>query len=492
LLVPSGLNHQQLQKSPGEIATMGVNLPQITLDTTLTNLYTLDGGNPQDLSIVTVIPPPTQVSSSLPSNTKFVYQHPNHEKFDDDIYARILLGAVAQHLSFVAGSIPVNLFDIDKTYIQSWLSLIWTSTPGHRVDAQRVYDALVPAQRPRLDFITNPDDFLPIAPSGKLATVVASNPLDCLSKLPGIITPEVHYKLLSKHDLVHSGLPMPPSDVLTTSLAPAEVEDDSLVRRESSRFINAVKSRALPFVLKFPQSLAGYGVFVVRTESDRDACIAILQTEIALMIRSLNTSNAHLNPVSLIFQDMLPGGAVAHNIFVTKTGRPVFIGTCEQVIDKQGNWSGAMADYKRQEELGRLYAPTTAKMAEYVFSKGYYGPMGADIMISEDQQYVIDLNVRLTGSYSLSLLKGHFSERRGLHFATLMSPVPMMGDRNTFEKKFTSQLENGRLVIVGWCEGRFGPGRLIKYSMGCIVVGGEDKAAMMDLVDRVNEVKIKR
>lgn len=471
---------------------MGVNLPQITLDTTLTDLYTLDGGNPQDLSIVTVIPPPSQVSSSLPSNTKFVYQHPNHEKFDDDIYARILLGAVAQHLSFVAGTIPVNLFDIDKTFFQSWASLIWTSVPGHRVDAQRVYDVLVPAQRPKLEFISSPNGFLPIAPSGKVATVVASNPLDCLSKLPGIVTPETHYKLLSKHDLVHSGLPMAPSDILTTSLTPAEVEDDSLVKRESNRLVDAVKNRALPFVLKFPQSLAGYGVFVLRTEPQRDACIAILHSEIPLMIRSLNTSNAHLNPVSLILQGMLPGGAVAYNIFVTKTGRPVFIGCCEQVIDKQGVWSGAMADYKRQEELGKLYAPTATKMAEYVFSKGYYGPMGADIMISEGQQYVIDLNVRLTGSYSLSLLKGHFSDRRGLHFATLMSPVPMMGDRNKFEGTFASELENGRLVIVGWCEGRFGPGRLFKYSMGCIVVGGEDKAAMMELVERVNEVKIKR
>ncbi|OBT61810.1 hypothetical protein VE03_08766 [Pseudogymnoascus sp. 23342-1-I1] len=179
---------------------------------------------------------------------------------------------------------------------------------------------------------------------------------------------------------------MASSDISTASFTPAEVKDDFLVKRESSGFLNAVKNRVLPFLLKFPQYFAGYGDFVVSREPDRDACIEILQTKVDLMIRSFNASNTQFNPLSLILQDMLPGGAVAHNIFVTKTGRPIFIGCCEQVIDKHGNWSGAMADYKRQEELD----------GEYAFSKGYYEPMVADIMISEDQQFVIDLNVRVT------------------------------------------------------------------------------------------------
>ncbi|KJZ72366.1 hypothetical protein HIM_08292 [Hirsutella minnesotensis 3608] len=471
---------------------MGRNIPQITLDTTLANLYPLDGGNPDDISLVLVIPPPGQVSSSLPENTKFVYQNPIYDKLDNDIYARILLAACPQYLGFVAGSMPLNLFDIDKTTYESWLSLVWKSVPRHQVDARRVYDVLAPAQRPRLGFISVPEHFNPNTSSGEPAHVVVNTPLDCLSQHPGIITSEVHYQLLSKYDLAKSSLPTPPSNILTTSITPIEVEDDVLVEAESNRFVEAVKKRALPFVLKFPSSLAGHGVFILRTDSERDACLASLHDEVAQMIRSLNASNAHLSPVSLILQDMLPGEAVAHSLFVTKTGRAIFIACCEQVINDSGFWSGAVTDYKRQGELEKLYAPTADKIAKHVYSKGYYGPVGADIMISGGEQLIIDLNVRLTGSYILGLMKGHFSDRRGLHFASLLSPVPVRGDRDAFETRFAQELIEGRLVIVGWCCGRGGPGGLFKYSIGSIVIGGEDKAALMELVERVHAIMVKQ
>lgn len=467
-------------------------MPEITLDTTLKDLYALDGGDPNEISIVSVIPPPGQVSSSLPENSKFVYQNPIYDKVDGDIYARILLAACPQYIGFVAGAMPLNLFDIDKTRSEAWSSMLWTKAPGHQLDARRVYDVLTPSQRPKLGFISQPEKFQPMTPNGKPARVAISTPLDCLSHVKGIVTPEVHYELLSKRELAICGLPTPSGEVIATSLTLDQIQDDNAVKQESKRYITAVEKRALPFVLKFPQSLAGHGVFVIRTEAERRSCLDVLEPEVALMIRSVNDTNAHLSPASLILQDMLPGGAVAHSIFVTKSGRPVFIGCCEQVINESGFWSGALADYKRQGELEKLYSPTAAKMAAYVYSKGYYGPMGADIMISGDKQYIIDLNVRLTGSYILGLLKGHFSERRGLHFASLLSPVPMRGDRSAFEKKFASEIAEGRLVVVGWCQGFGGPGGLFRYSIGSIVVGGEDKATLMGLIERVEAIKIKQ
>ena len=126
----------------------------------------------------------------------------------------------------------------------------------------------------------------------------------------------------------------------------------------------------LPFVLKFPQSLSSHGVFVVRTEADGEACPPVLDVEVPLMLRSLNVANAHLDTASLILQDMLPGGAVAHSTFVTKAGWPVFIGCCEQVIGDGGLLTGAIIDYQHRVELEALFAPTAAKMAAYVFSKG--------------------------------------------------------------------------------------------------------------------------
>jgi len=93
---------------------MVVHLPQITLDTTLADLYNLNGENADDISTVFAIPAPASpVSTSLPDNTTLVHQNPNYNMLDRDIYARILLATFSQYFGFVVGSILVNLSDPD-------------------------------------------------------------------------------------------------------------------------------------------------------------------------------------------------------------------------------------------------------------------------------------------------------------------------------------------------------------------------------------------
>jgi len=81
---------------------------------------------------------------------------------------------------------------------------------------------LTPEQRPKLSFIPSPEYFRPVTPSGMPAKVVVNTPLDFLRHLPGIVTPDTDYKLLSKHELALSGLPTAPSEMLRTSLTPAD------------------------------------------------------------------------------------------------------------------------------------------------------------------------------------------------------------------------------------------------------------------------------
>lgn len=469
---------------------MAPTLPQIELDTTLAELYGLDGGDAREIVLVIAVPPPGgPVAASLPPNTKFPYQSPNYPKLGDDIYARVCLGAAPQHHGFVAGPMPVHLFDLDKSTYESVTALAFNSVPSHRLDAERVYSQLAPKHRPRLGFISNPANFK-TAPGEKIVTYT---PLDCFEPHETVVDQAVHYELLSKRSLAAAGLPTPPTEVLECHLAVADVEDPWLVDEEAKRLVAAVRDRALPFVLKFPQSLAGQGVFVLRDEQDRARCLEGLENEVLSMIRTLTEESARLRPVSLILQDLLPGTAVAHSFFVTKTGRAVFTGCCEQVIDTRGNWNGAVIDYQRQEELQTLYGPTMDQIAAYVHSRGFYGPLGADIMLNDSgHQFVIDLNVRLTGSYVLGLLRGHFSARRGLHYASLLTPVAFRGDRDQFEGQFAAELTEGSIVIAGWCGGRGGPGGIFRYSIGSVVVGGRDQADLFALIERVNSISIKR
>lgn len=93
---------------------MAPTLPTITLDQTLFDLYSLDGGNGHEVGFVMAVPPPgPQVAPSFPKPVKYAYQSPRYPKLDNDIYARICLGSAAQYHAFQTGPIPLYLFDVE-------------------------------------------------------------------------------------------------------------------------------------------------------------------------------------------------------------------------------------------------------------------------------------------------------------------------------------------------------------------------------------------
>lgn len=89
--------------------------PLIELDRTLSDLYSLDGGDPSEVAHVIALAPHTNgsVSSSLPENTKYTFQSPMAPKLDRDIWARITLGNGSQNHAFLSGPITLYLFDTD-------------------------------------------------------------------------------------------------------------------------------------------------------------------------------------------------------------------------------------------------------------------------------------------------------------------------------------------------------------------------------------------
>lgn len=297
----------------------------------------------------------------------------------------------------------------------------------------------------------------------------------------------MHYRLLSKRDLALSELLTPQTVVIEGKIAPAEVQDEKAVDAKAQRIIQAVRDHALPFVIKSPQSLAGQGVFVVRDEATKAARIRVLKTEVPRMIRRLTPVNAHLQPVSLLLQQLVMSDTRNLSLFVTKTGRAVFVRCAEQFLDEEGIYRGSILDYQRQYEFETLYRATIDQVAAHVYKQGFYGPMGSDIMKDSDgSQYVVDMNVRLTGDYMMGPSRGHFLERRGLGFAYLITPLVVLGNRDQFEENFAQELLDGRIIIVGWARGKSGPSGRFEYSVCSVLAGGKDRADVLELVDRIN------
>ncbi|KAI4153524.1 MAG: hypothetical protein L6R39_001541 [Caloplaca ligustica] len=87
--------------------------------------------------------------------------------------------------------------------------------------------------------------------------VLAYPPLDFIDQPPYV------------RDLTLSGLPTPRTDVIDGKLSPPDVQDEKTLEAESPRMIQAMKDRAPPSVIKFPQSLAGQGVFLIRDDATK-------------------------------------------------------------------------------------------------------------------------------------------------------------------------------------------------------------------------------
>ena len=472
----------------GKTTTSTSTFPQVKLDWTLYDLYSLDGGDPDKTAIVMSGPIPFgSVSSSLPANTKYVYQSPTAPDLGRDVYARLGLGNGTQNHYFSAGPMNVYLFDIEhpKYDVENNCA---ESPPSHHTDAFRVYDGLVPEQRPKVHFIPRHDEL-------KMEPGVSINPyppMDFLDAHTCIMDQEKHYGLLSKRDLALSGLPSPKTKVVDGQLTAEDAKDDEEVEREVERFVQAVQSEALPFVIKFPQSVTGQGVWFIGDEQQRESRMELLRKEVGSMIRALNKENEHLNVVSLLLQQLVVDGRTNNmSFFITPTGRPVFVSCCEQMVDSVGIWKGSTIDYERQKELEDEFMPLIQKVTAHVYKQGFTGGMGFDVMTDRDgNQLVVDMNVRLTGDFFMGPLRSHYKSR-GMRYSYFISPLVFTGDRDTFEKLFSAELHSGRMIILGWCRGKV-RGLGSTYSVCSFSIGGTSVEEMLSLGERVYSATLPR
>ena len=458
----------------------------IELDTTLHDLYKLDNEDGPDHTLVYAIPAAKcQMKKSVPMNKKYAYQGPQCLDIDADVQARASICAGPQSHAFAAGKMPLVLFDVDSNEYEGYPEN--EQIDGLRSNVSKVFGEIAPEQQPNISFVDKPDD-IPVAAGHKAGVL---HPMDCLQHLPGVISPDLHYELLSKRTLVTSGIPTAKSEIVDTQITPAQLQDEKVVDADAQRMMKPVIDAIAPFVVKMPQALAGQGVWVVKNEEEQADAVKVLLPEVKKMLHQMTEENKHLCPANLVIQEMIQGSAVCLSLFITKAGRPVFTCCTEQYFDSRGQWGGGFLDYRQQDKLADHYSGIASHIAKFLHEKGYYGPVGADIMTDLDgTQLCIDLNVRASGSYSLGFLRNHFSTKRNFHDVALLYPLALKGPLSKFQNNFAKELEEGKMVICGWAEGRAGPGKQFKYSICSIVFGGENPTALRELIDRVSEHKV--
>ena len=243
--------------------------------------------------------------------------------------------------------------------------------------------------------------------------------------------------------------------------------------------IQPICERELPFIVKVPRVASiGQGTFIVCMETDRSAIITLFREEVQSMLLTLKPSNASLHPCNLIVQDMVPGETVGLTFFVTQSGKEIFNCCTKQKVDDAYCWSGGFVSYQEQPALEQHYRKTLNTVAKFLHAKGYFGPAGVDVMTDANgTQLIVDLNVRITGTYHLGPLRGHFT-RRGLFEAAALANQRFLCTLNQFQCMFTEELKDGSLLVTAWTHVK-------QFSFATITVAGHDIQSLHALIGRI-------
>lgn len=458
-----------------------MNLPSpITLDYTLHDLYSSD--TEDGLNTVLIYYPLQFGYNNEGSSAKFAYNYKVEEE-DEDATSSLAMAAnlIPQRYAFSAGRMPLIILDVvaqrKLNSKSNGVPRAADCVPAHHLDIYQTFAQLQPNQRPIVRFAESPDS-IKLGLDAKIAVLL---PTDCLSHLPHLTCPETHYEILSKRGLAMSGLPTPPSKVIDTILV--DHEDPSQLADETARMLSPINQYQVPFMVKLPQSISGVGTFAVTSETDRMRIKAMLTTQLGVMLRQLNHINRHLHPCSIILQDFVDGPVVGLSFFVTKTGQPIFVACCEQSFDDHSHWIGGSISYRQQAGFQKTFSALMGKVAAFLHGKGYHGPAGVDIVTDRHsgEQLVIDLNVRVTGTFHLGPLTGHFT-RRGL-FEAAMTNGDFLCTRDVFEKVFSEEIRQGTLIVSGWIHNESR-----SKSHAAITIGARDYDSLQEYIQRVRAV----
>ncbi|KAK4692905.1 hypothetical protein P7C71_g4388, partial [Lecanoromycetidae sp. Uapishka_2] len=458
-------------------------IPKIELEMTLAEMY--QDVRKEHIFVPTMLSSRFDLTPGISKCTKYIYQHeamnlPAHtglEGVGGLAYVIKFLSVIPQQFAFAAGTLPVVMFDFEISH-----ELERGSSEKGRNFAEETMSVLVPHQRPKLCFYKSPAE---VHLNPKEQVLTASWPIDGLEHLPHTIKPEVHYALHSKEGLARSGLQTPAFEVITPAL-PSNGNSDTWLTTETHRIISLISAKPLPFALKLQQTMLGFGTYIIRTPSEHQKLITNILPNLlsSNYLPYRNTSNTHLGPANLIITAVIGDIAadLSLTLFVNQAGTCKFICGTTQRLANGVFFSGATIDYRDQDTFERRCESTMQQIGAFLHSQKYYGPVNADVLEdSHGRQWIVDLNVRMPGSYVLGALKKHFWAQRGLGIASLLFKSLKGVARKDFVESLSKEFEEGRVVIVAWYEDE-SEGR----SFATLVVGAEDEEALVRIVQKVS------
>ncbi|EJD36095.1 hypothetical protein AURDEDRAFT_92825 [Auricularia subglabra TFB-10046 SS5] len=351
---------------------------------------------------------------------------------------------------------------------------------------ERTFSRLAAKQRPVLRQIPGPAD-VRLEPNEVLAVAF---PLDTLDPLPHAVDPEVHYELLSKRGLALSGLCTPRAMVL--DMAPGTCSEMTCARMIATDPGHAppgtvllsdyILSRPLPFVIKLQQSVSGAGTWLVTTPSERREAADCVPRVISHYAPKVEPRAEHLRPCSLIFTELIEdiAATLSPALFVQYGGTPVFLGCTEQQMD-QGRWVGGSISYTAQPSLQKRVQRTVDDIARFLWSRGYYGPVGADVLEdSKGNQWIVDLNVRTPSSLVLAVLRTHFWVQRNMDLSRVMPDLRPTVDRDEFVRGLEDEFRAGAVIVIAWVENEQSGA-----NYASVIVGAENPENLDALTKRV-------
>ncbi|KAG7047319.1 solid-state culture specific ATP-grasp domain-containing protein [Colletotrichum scovillei] len=394
-----------------------IELPKITLDTTLTDLYRRASPRNADKRIAQVfclVNSSSELTPNVPRNAKYLYQDspfnavprdPSSSRLpaDDDgrqqqrALAVKYLSLIPQRDAFISGNTAVVLFHTMNSKKRNLHDIRETET---------TLSVLSKTQRPDLTFCPGPSE-IPVEEAG-IDLIACKFVLDVLESYSNLIfPPETHWFLNSKAALALSGLPTPKTNILKvdglagdawaccSSCSSVDAADFIIpesctgsrgrwLKEQSDKIYADLESQPLPFVLKNQQTLGGAGTYIINTENKRQKLVQDFRNGVLRKLLSAVTeSNAHLQPAALIVSDVVEDPVENYGLtfFVTDDGNePIFLAASEQMTDGDSAWIGSTINYRRQEQLEKKFGLLVKRVATWLRGYGYVGPAGADVL----------------------------------------------------------------------------------------------------------------
>ena len=227
------------------------------------------------------------------------------------------------------------------------------------------------------------------------------------------IHPDVLYKLQLKSSILDVGAPLP-------------------------RHMD-IKSISYPCAVKADMSMGGRGSLLVRNASELSAALR--------QIREVCQWKD-----GVVFQEFIPGikEVPSFQFHLHKSGELFWVGTTSGGFNGF-SWTTGAVDWNKQEDYKNLvYEEFTLPIKNYLHSRGYFGLVTFEVLITDHGKYLVDVNPRIGGDTSHLLLARHMALDIGLKHSAIFCKTKHhnISAKRLIEKANNNNVKGKGIIVV--------------------------------------------